>query len=258
MFQDEFQAVCNAAKGKLELMKKNPLGYFVSSMMAGVFVSFGSFITFVMGTPLKEAGDSMTKFVMSFCFAAALSFVIMAGAELFTGNNFVMTAGAITKTVSWVDTIKLWIFCYLGNLVGSWVGVGVFQFTGIPTGAVAEHFAASAEVKMAMPPMQMFFRGIFCNILVCMAVWCGIKLKNEAAKLIMVFWCIMVFMVCSGEHSIANMSSMGVALLNPGSAAVSIGGYFYNLLFVTLGNMIGGAVFVALPYYLISKKSKET
>ena len=257
MFQEEFQAVCNAGNGKLGLMKKNPLGYFVSSMMAGAFISFGSFITFVMGTPLKAADDPMAKFVMAFCFAAALSLVVMAGAELFTGNNFVMASASLAKVVSWGDTVKLWLFCYLGNLVGSWVAVGIFQLSGVPSGAVAECFASAAEGKMALTPMQMLTRGILCNVLVCLAVWCSIKLKNEVAKLIMVFWCIMVFMICSCEHSIANMSIMGVGLLNPGSAAVSVGGYVLNLVVVTIGNIIGGAVFVALPYYLISKKKKE-
>ena len=80
---------------------------------------------------------------------------------------------------------------------------------------------------------------------------------NDSAKLIMVFWCIFVFMICSCEHSVANMSIMGVGLLNPGTTSVSVGGYFLNLLIVTIGNLIGGAVFVAVPYYLIAKKKSK-
>ena len=145
MFDEDFQAVCNAGKGKLSLLENNPAGYFVSSMVAGMFISFGSFVTFVMGTPLKLANDPMTKGIMAFCFAAALSLVIAAGAELFTGNNFVMTAAVLGKTVTWAQTIKLWVVCYIGNFVGSWILVGIFQLTGIPSGDVAAHFAAAAE-----------------------------------------------------------------------------------------------------------------
>ena len=79
-------------------------------------------------------------------------------------------------------------------------------------------------------------------------------MKSESGKLIMVFWCIFVFMVTSCEHSVANMSIMGVGLLNPGTASVSVGAYCLNLLLVTIGNIIGGAIFVALPYYIIAKE----
>ena len=97
-------------------------------------------------------------------------------------------------------------------------------------------------------------KGILCNICVCLAVWCGIRLKNEAARLIMVLWCILIFMICSFEHSVANMSIIAVGLLNPCGQDITVAGYFRNLLFVSLGNMIGGGAFVALPYYLISKE----
>lgn len=258
MFQEEFQAVCNSGKAKLGLLQNNPLGYFVSSMVAGMFISFGSFVTFVIGTPLKAAGDPMMKAVMAFSFAAALSLVIAAGAELFTGNNFVMASASLNKVVTWGNTIKVWIVCFIGNLVGSLLAAAAFQLTGVTKGDVGAMFAATAATKMGLGPVEMFSRAIFCNILVCLAVWCSIKLKNEVAKLIMAFWCIYVFMVCGFEHSVANMSILSVGLFNAGDAAVSIGGYLYNISLVTIGNMIGGAIFVAVPYYLISKNKKAT
>ena len=110
---------------------------------------------------------------------------------------------------------------------------------------------------MSLGVGQILVRAILCNILVCLAVWCGFKLKSEAAKLIMIFWCIFVFMICGFEHSIANMSVLAVGLMNAGDASVSIGGYIYNVGLVTLGNMIGGAIFVALPYYITAKEPKK-
>ena len=118
------------------------------------------------------------------------------------------------------------------------------------TEAVSTFLATGAAAKMSAPFVQLLMRGILCNILVCLATWCGVKLKNEAAKLIMVWWCLFAFVTCGFEHSIANMTQLTVALLDPAGQAVTIGGYFYNLITVTIGNMIGGIIFVAIPYFI--------
>lgn len=254
MFKNEFDAVCNAGKNKIGFLEKNLLGYFIASLIAGMFIAFGSLVTFTIGSGLAAVNSPFTKIIQSFAFSAALSLVVAAGAELFTGNNFVLASSSFAKQVAWKKTVKLWIICYIGNWIGSLATAGMFQLGGVPKGAIGEYFATVSAAKMALSPMEMIVRAILCNILVCLAVWCSIKLKSETAKLIMVFWCIFVFMSCGCEHSVANMSVMAVGLFNPGEAVVSIGGYFSNLLFVTLGNMIGGILFVALPYFLISKE----
>ena len=254
MFKTEFNAVCQAAAAKKAFFENNPLGYFVASMVAGMFISFGSFIAMCIGGFMTAAGSDLTKFFVSFTFAAALSLVVMAGCELFTGNNFVLGAGAIKKTISWMDAIKIWIFCYIGNFVGSWILVGIFQLTNIcGNEAIASFFASTAASKMGYAPLEQFTRGILCNICVCLAVWCGTKLKSESGKLIMIIWCILIFMICGFDHSIANMSILGVGLLNPMDQVLTVSSYFSDLLFVTLGNMVGGIVFVALPYAIIAK-----
>lgn len=252
MFKEEFQAVCNGGAAKVHLMKTNPGGYFISSMMAGMFVSFGSFGSFVLGSVIS-AGDaaSWTKTAQAFAFAAALSLVVMAGSELFTGNNFVVGSAALKKTVSWAETWKLWIFCWVGNLIGSLLSVAVFALTGIPSGVTGDYFTTIALGKVTLEPVPLLSRAVLCNILVCLAVWCGTKLKSESGKLIMIFWCIFVFMVCGFEHSIANMSIEGVALVNGG---ITLGQYVYSVLLATVGNLAGGFLFVAAPYYCISRE----
>ena len=116
---------------------------------------------------------------------------------------------------------------------------------------MADYFIKISTGKVTLGPVELITRAILCNILVCLAVWCGTKLKSESGKLIMIFWCILVFMVCGFEHSIANMSILGVGLVNGG---ITVGQYCYSVLLATVGNMIGGAIFVALPYHLISKE----
>ena len=256
MFREDFLTMCGSGVSKRELFRGSPFAYLVSSMVAGMFISFGSFVSMTIGGIATDAGSTAVKLLVAFTFAAALSLVIAAGSELFTGNNMVLTAASLHRDLSWKDTLLLWVVCWVGNLIGSWVLVLIFQATGLPVSneAVGQFFASTAAGKVALSVPALLAKGILCNICVCLAVWCGIRLKNEAARLIMVLWCILIFMICSFEHSVANMSIIAVGLLNPCGQDITVAGYFRNLLFVSIGNMIGGGAFVALPYYLISKE----
>ena len=256
MFNEEFNKVAGAAKAKSDLLKNNKLGYFVSSMLAGIFVGMAIMLIFTIGGLLTAASSPATKIVMGISFGGALSLVVFAGSELFTGNNFVMAVGSLNKSLSWVDTIKVWIVSFIGNLVGSILAGYMFYLTGLAKGPVGEFIANTAATKMSLPAQELFFRGLFCNILVCLAVWCTFRCKDDVSKLIMIFWCLFIFITAGFEHSVANMTLLTIGLLSPGTAAVSIAGYIYNIGVVTLGNMIGGIFFVAIPYYLISRKNK--
>ena len=257
MFQSAFSDVVTAGCNKLNLLKKNPWGYFISSVIAGIFIAFGSFVCMTIGGLLIADSPATAKLISSLSFASALSLVVMAGSELFTGNNFVMSCAALAKKASWLDTVKLWVICFFGNLIGSWIGVILYHLTGLTANAdVASYFATVSVAKLSLNPLEMVTRGILCNILVCLAVWCSIKMQSEAAKLIMILWCIFLFMMCGFEHSIANMSIIGVGLLHPltEATAISVNYYITDLCFVTLGNMVGGIAFVSLPDYWISAK----
>lgn len=254
MYQQEFIAVANAAKNKVSFLKENFLGYFLSSILAGIFIGFGVTLAFSIGGMLN--GEPYSKVVMGLSFGVALSLVVMAGAELFTGNNLVMTAGALKGSVSWGEVMKLWGVCYIGNWVGSILLAVLFWGTGIPTGAIGEFIAQSAATKMSIEPIPLFLRGLLCNILVCLAIWSTFRCKSESGKLIMILWCIFAFFTVGFEHSVANMSVLTIGVLAPFEEAISMGGYFYNLIVVTLGNMVGGIVFTAMPYFIIAKDKK--
>ena len=256
MFNEEFNKVAGAAKAKSDLLKNNKLGYFVSSMLAGIFVGMAIMLIFTIGGLLTAAESPATKIVMGISFGGALSLVVFAGSELFTGNNFVMAVGSLNKSLPWIDTVKVWIVSFIGNLVGSILAGYMFYLAGLAKGPVGEFIANTAATKMSLPAQELFFRGLFCNILVCLAVWCTFRCKDDISKLIMIFWCLFIFITAGFEHSIANMTLLTIGLLSPGTAAVSVAGYAYNIGVVTLGNMIGGIFFVAVPYYLISRKNK--
>lgn len=246
MFAEEYMATAQGALAKATMVRKNPLGYFLLSSLAGAYIGFGILLSFTVSGTLGSL--PITKVAMGLSFGIALSLVIIAGAELFTGNAFVMYNGLRMKTVTVRDVVTLWVLCYLGNWFGAIVLSTVFYAALGPVGAVGNALAAAAATKMSLPPLVLFARGILCNILVCLAVWCGFRTKNDAAKLIMVFWCLYAFFTCGFEHSVANMTVLTVAIMAPFDAAVSLGGYLYNLFFVTLGNIVGAIAFLSIPY----------
>lgn len=164
---------------------------------------------------------------MGLSFGIALSLVLMAGAELFTGTNMIMMAGALNKNVSFGEMFKVWIVSYLGNLLGA-ILVGIlFVYSGSSTGNISEFIIDLSKMKIALSPMNIFFKGILCNILVCLAVLCSLKLKDETAKLMMIFWCLFAFITSGYEHSIANISLFTAGFLL--SSEVSLAGISYNL-----------------------------
>lgn len=257
MFNEEYKATGNGAKAKVAMLKNNPLGYFLLSALAGAYIGFGILLAFTVKGSLGPL--PVTPIAMGASFGIALSLVIIAGAELFTGNAFVLFNGWRQKTVSAADVIRLWVVCYLGNWFGAIVLSLIFIAALGPVGAVGKALTGAAVMKTGLPPFALFARGILCNVLVCLAVWCGFRTKSDAAKLIMVFWCLYAFFTCGFEHSIANMTVLTLGFLSPVDASITLSGYLYNLFFVTLGNIVGAIVFLSIPYGLgaLEKKAKE-
>lgn len=225
-------------------------------MLAGVFIGFGVILVFTISATLQ--GSPWTKLVMGGSFTMALSLVVMAGAELFTGNNMVMCSGSCSGTVSWGETVRLWVACFLGNSAGLLLMVALYRGTGLSTEGFERAIAATTEAKMSATFLQLFIRAMFCNALVCFASWCATKCKSEAGKLIMFFWCIFAFFTSGFEHSVTNIAIMALGLLAPHGADLTLAGYFYNIFVTTIGNVAGGVLFVALPYYLIAGRPRAT
>jgi Formate/nitrite family of transporters len=254
MFRDECEAIALGARNKINFLKSNGFGYFIASMLAGIYVGFGVVLMCSIGGMLGDAPYS--RIMMGMFFGIALSLVIAAGAELFTGNNMAMVIGVVRKTVSVGQMLWLWLVCFLGNWVGSVLLGALFWQSGLVGSEVGNFIGTVSNNKMSLSPWELFIRGILCNTLVCLATWCSFRLKSDSGKLIMVFWCIFAFITTGFEHSIANMSLMTVALLGELHSGVTLAGYLYNIFYVTLGNMVGGIAFVAAPYLLISSGKK--
>jgi nitrite transporter len=254
IFLETIEKVCDSALAKLKLLNKSKLSYLISSALAGIFVGIGIILIFTIGGNLSSVNSPATKIVMGLSFGIALSLVLMAGSELFTGNNMIFTISTLEKKTNFKDTGRIWIFSFVGNLIGSAILAALYAYSGLTKGVVGDFIVKTAALKMHTPFMQLFLRGILCNILVCLAVWCFIKLKEETSKLIMIFWCLFAFITSGFEHSIANMTLLSIALFIPHTNQVTLGGFIYNLSAVTLGNIVGGALFVGLAYWVVLKE----
>ncbi|WP_238482805.1 formate/nitrite transporter family protein [Lederbergia galactosidilytica] len=256
--REALNTFANTAALKVNQLKTSKSKYVTMSMLAGFFIGLGIILIFTIGGLLVPSQFGGTKIVMGISFGIALSLVIMAGADLFTGNNMIMTIGTLMKKTTWGETAYVWLFSYLGNFAGSVLVAILFFYSGLAIGDTADFIVTTASVKMNAPFMELFVRGLLCNILVCLAVWCSVKLKSESAKLIMIFWCLFAFITSGFEHSVANMTLLSIALLVPHPETVTIMGMAANLIPVTLGNIVGGAIFVGAAYtYGIVEKQPE-
>ena len=249
----DHERIAGLARKKSEGVERSLVGYLLLSIMAGVYLGFGIALIFSLGGPLAAAGSPVVKLVMGASFGIALTLVIFAGSELFTGNNMVGAIGGLSRSVSWAQVIRFNLWSWAGNLIGSlvlaWLIVESGVFAKGPTADLVEKVAA---MKMALPAWELFIRGILCNWLICLAVWTAGRTNNDAAKIMLIFWCLFAFIGTGFEHSIANQSFLGMALLLPHEAGVSWGGFWYNQLFVVLGNIVGGGLFVGGLYWMVS------
>jgi formate/nitrite transporter len=200
----------------------------------------------------SELGFGPSRLLGGLAFSLGLILVVVGGAELFTGNNLIVMAWAERKVTS-LQLARNWSLVYLANLIGS-LGSALMVFwsgaLSLGDGAVAETAVRIGEAKVALGFGQAFFSGILCNILVCLAVWLCFAAHDVAGKVLAIIFPISAFVALGFEHSIANMYLIPIAWL-AGAEAVTIGSFLANLVPVTLGNIVGGGLFVALVYWLI-------
>jgi len=247
MYTKTLDQFAETAAAKAAFSRSEPTGFLISSMMAGAYVGIGIILIFTLG---QQIDPSLRSLVMGASFGIALTLVIFAGSDLFTGHTMFMTIGLARGTSDWSALGRSWVLTWVGNLAGSVLLAVVFWLAG--GGQVLKQGAdliyAASAAKMNAPVLALVARAALCNWLVCLAIWTSARATSDAAKCILIWWCLFAFIACGFEHSVANMTVFAVALLGDHPASVSLAGMAYNLLWVTIGNIIGGAGFVALGY----------
>jgi formate transporter len=239
------------------------LSMLMLSVLAGAFIGLGA-LYFVLVRSDPTLGFAARQALGGVAFSLGLVLVVVAGAELFTGNNLLAMAWADGK-ITTGDLLRNWAIVCVGNFIGA-AGLALLVFlsrhTEMNNGAIAEEYLQIAAAKVTMPFWTAFFKGVLCNVLVCMAVWMALAGRSVIDKIAAIVFPISAFVAAGFEHSIANMYVIPLAMLlqtfdNIGVTAQTItwAGLFSNLIPVIMGNIIGGSVLVGLVYHVIYRRS---
>lgn len=248
------------AKARLPALPMLMLG-----ILAGAFIGLGALnFTLVKSDPSLSFATS--QLLGGLAFSMGLILVIIAGAELFTGNNLLAMAWA-DRLISTRELLRNWAIVCVANLIGA-IGLAVMVFFSghldMNNGAIADTYVKIAVAKCSIPFWSAFLKGMLCNVLVCMAVWMALAGRSVIDKTIAIIFPITAFVAAGFEHSIANMYfiPMGWLIQQFGetsvhTTAITLTGLFRNLVPVILGNLVGGSVLVALVYRVIYKRSDK-
>jgi len=257
----------------------DPFKLLVLGILAGVYIGFGGELSTMIGhDAAKFVGAGLAAFIKGAVFSTGLMLVVIAGAELFTGNNLI-TLSVLDGKSKLSGLLYNWSIVYVANLIGSVLlayimfGSGLLEGKNVAVGAAA---LSTAAAKSSLAFWPAFFRGILCNWLVCLAVWMALTSRNTIGKVWAIFFPIMAFVASGFEHSVANMYFIPIGMLLKGvnevvaaataaglspESLANVGWYGFlikNELPVTLGNIIGGGFFVATLYWFAYiRKSKK-
>lgn len=251
-------AYCAAGEAKVKMPAFRIL---ILAVFAGMFIALAGVGAGIASVSISV--PSVAKLTGALLFPAGLSMVIVAGSELFTGNNLLIVP-LLSGRITFLQMIKNWIIVYIGNLIGSLIISGLCSVGGVFSlfgGAAAESVVATAAAKVGMSFGKAFVKGILCNFLVCIAVWMAFAAKTVTGKIAAVFFPVMLFVLSGFEHSVANMYYISAGLFVGSADGLTWGAMFVkNLLPVTLGNIVGGAGIVGCGYwsvYLRESKPKS-
>ncbi|WP_430510475.1 formate/nitrite transporter family protein [Gottfriedia solisilvae] len=242
-----------AAK-KLAVYRNSVIRYLMRASMASMFIGFGVIVAFKSGNFFYVVHSPFAYPMAAFTFGVAILLIAYGGGDLFTGNTFYFTYSAIRKKMKWSEVFLLWLLSYLGNIIGAACFALLIYLTGLFNDASVNSYLLSVvEKKMHVPTGQLFFRGILCNWLVCLAFFIPMTLKEDISKILTMLLLVFCFFISGYEHSIANMCTFAIALVIDHPETISFNGVIHNLIPVTIGNIIGGSILMGGFYYYINK-----
>ena len=237
---------------------------FMLGVLAGGFIGLGG-LYFMLVMADAQLSFGVARVLGGTVFSLGLILVVVGGAELFTGNNLLVMAWADRK-ITTMEMLRNWAIVFVSNAVGA-IGLAVVVYlshhAAMNQGAVGIAYIKVAAAKVSLPFWEAFFKGVLCNLLVCLAVWMALAGHSVVDKAIAIVFPISAFVAAGFEHSVANMYFIPLGILlkddvaapaGVNVAALDWGGFIHNLVPVTLGNIVGGSVMVALVYYLIYRR----
>ncbi len=248
------EKAADAGARKINLLTSDPSRYMLRSLGAGMFLSIVVFVFWVLMHNLRDM--SLGKVIASAFFGVGLVGIVFTNAELFTSNNMYLTVSSAEGRTSWRQTMLLWIACYFGNLAGA-VTIALLLYSAGCLGELpADHALFTGALHKAHQAGNViFFKGILANWIVCLAVRLALRCKEDIAKIMILVLVVFIFVYLGFEHSIANMGTFSMAML--GGGALTLGDALHNLLYSTLGNVVGGVLLVGLPFVYINPSERE-
>ena len=247
MTRDTVNALIQAGEQKVLFSRSAPGRFLTRAAMAGAFIFVGTLLSSVCAAWFYDANLPLAKLLGAVTFSAALTLIVLLGGELFTGCTLVMGVSLYEGKARLGGTLRVWALAWLGNFAGILVLCLLLAGSGASGDLLGAYLASVVPGKLTPPWYLLFLRGVLCNFLVCVAVFSSFRLKSETAKVVVVFLVVTTFVLTGLEHSIANMAYFSLyALLVPGADFAVMG---WNLLWVTLGNLLGGAVLLGLPVW---------
>jgi formate transporter len=227
------------------------LSVLVLAVLAGAFISMGALLYTVVVTG-STLGFGLTRLVGGLAFCLGLVLVLVAGAELFTGNNLLAMAWA-SRRIDTAELLRNWGLVYLGNVAGCLLTVAVVLWAGwagLGGGAVGETALQVARAKAGLDWGPAFARGVLCNALVCLAVWLAMGGRTVVDRIAAVLFPITAFVAMGFEHSIANWFFLPYGAALAGATPIAAVDMVRNLVAVTAGNIVGGTLLVAGVYWV--------
>jgi formate transporter len=226
-------------------------------VLAGGFIGFGAlYYTVVACDP--SLGFAAQRILGGLVFSLGLILVVVAGAELFTGNNLMVMAW-VSRKISGRDLFRNLAIVYFANLAGAAGLAAIVALSGhaqMNGGAIGETAIEIAKAKVSMSFQEAFFKGVLCNILVCLAVWLALAGRHVIDKVAAIIFPVSAFVAAGFEHCVANMYFIPLGIFLGGDGDLSWASFVWNnLVPVTLGNLVGGAGMVGLVYWIIYRRS---
>ncbi|WP_335871648.1 formate/nitrite transporter family protein [Bacillus sp. 2205SS5-2] len=255
---DGIRQCTELALKKKRILEGSVVNYLVRAALAGVYIGFAIILCFKLGESFRLVDSPAIYLMTSIFFGIALLLIIYGDAELFTGNTMYFSISTLRKETSWRDLVSNWLACYCGNILGALFFTAIFIGTGLFSDISENHLLFYfAEKKMHGTTLELVFRSILCNWLVCLAIWIPMQLKGDGAKVMAMMLLVFTFFLSGYEHSIANFVLFSLALALPHPETITFAGMVHNILPVTIGNIIGGAVFMGALYTFLSSPAKR-
>jgi nitrite transporter NirC len=238
MDTDPFAKALTSATKKLDFLNRSFLRYSLSSLQAGVYLTIVGVVFWTMRESFD--GAPLGRLISSLFFGVGLSTIVFTGTELFTSNNFYLAVSSLMKKTRWSDALRLWSVCWIGNFAGAILIALLLWGAGLVDLAPNHALMAGARHKIEMPANEIFFKGFLANWVVCLAVWVNLHLKEDIARFAAIILIVFIFLYLGFEHSIANMGVFAIAFMADSSFPLT--GAAHNLVWSTLGNIVGGAL----------------